>query len=265
MSAPSLFATAKAKKSLGQHFLRDERAIRRIVELLDVKEGEQVLEIGPGPGALTAVLRRMAWSRLLLLEKDEYYAREHAARPLPGMEVITGDALVYPWEKLEGPWKIVGNLPYNVASPLMWELFSRTPCLARAVFMVQKEVADRLLAAPGGKDFGALAVWTQSFVKPRKGFVLGPTAFSPPPGVDSAVVLFDPLPPGERPEHPERLARLIKICFQQRRKQIQNILRHAEPGRFTLEMLDKLGIDRTQRPETLDIPRFHSLATALFS
>lgn len=265
MAAPSLFTPAKAKKSLGQHFLRDERAIRRIVELLDVKEGDQILEIGPGPGALTALLRPLAWSRLLLLEKDERYAEEHAARPLPGMEVLAGDALLYPWESLEGPWKAVGNLPYNVASPLMWELFSRVPRLERAVFMVQKEVADRLLAAPGGKDYGALSVWVQSFVKPQKGFVLGPAAFSPPPKVDSAVLVFTPLPPEKRPEHPEHLARLVKICFQQRRKQLQNILRRAEPKRFTPELLDNLGIERTQRPETLDVPRFHRLASALFS
>lgn len=265
MSEVHLFPPAKARKSLGQHFLRDERAVRRIVELLGVRDGDQVLEIGPGPGALTALLRPLPWSRLLLLEKDEYYAGQHAARPLPGLEVIPGDALAFPWENLEGPWKVAGNLPYNIASPLMWELVRRTPRLERAVFMVQKEVAGRILAAPGSRDYGALSVWIQSFVSPRKGFVLGPAAFSPPPKVDSSVILFEPLPREKRPEQPEHLARLVKICFQQRRKQLQNILRHAEPERFSPEILDHLGIDRTVRPETLAVSLFHSLARSLYS
>ncbi|MGN1038003.1 MAG: ribosomal RNA small subunit methyltransferase A, partial [Mailhella sp.] len=140
MNDIDLFAPAKAKKSLGQHFLRDENAIRRIVDLLRAEEGDQLMEIGPGPGALTSLLRTLPWQKLILLEKDEHYAREHAQRPMKGLEVIAGDALRYPWESLAGPWKIAGNLPYNVASPLMWDIVSRTPHLSRAVFMIQKEV-----------------------------------------------------------------------------------------------------------------------------
>mgnify|MGYP000220425667 CR=1 FL=1 len=265
MSDINLFTAARAKKSLGQHFLRDERVVERIVELLRPAEGDQILEIGPGPGALTALLRPLPWKKLLLLEKDDHYAAEHAARPLPGLEVVAGDALAYPWESLEGPWKIAGNLPYNVASPLMWDIVFRTPNLARAVFMVQKEVGDRLTAKPGTKDYGALSVWVQSFVTARKGFVIGPSAFSPPPKVDSAVVVFEPLPEEKKPRRPEALSRLIKICFQQRRKQLQGILRHALPDRFSPEMLDALGIEPAGRPETLSVEQFQKLAEALFS
>lgn len=265
MSDINLFTAARAKKSLGQHFLRDERVVQRIVDLLRAAEGDQIMEIGPGPGALTALLRPLPWKRLLLLEKDDHYAAEHAARPLPGLEVIAGDALAYPWESLEGPWKIAGNLPYNVASPLMWDIVFRTPSLARAVFMVQKEVGDRLTAGPGTKDYGALSVWVQSFVSTRKGFTIGPAAFSPPPKVDSAVVVFEPLPEGRtRPGDPESLSRLIKICFQQRRKQLQGILRHALPDRFAPEKLEALGIAPAQRPETLTVEQFRKLAEALF-
>jgi 16S rRNA (adenine1518-N6/adenine1519-N6)-dimethyltransferase len=139
------------------------------------------------------------------------------------------------------------------------------PNLARAAFMIQKEVGDRLLAKPGGKDYGALTVWIQSFVAVQKGFVIGPSAFSPPPKVDSAVVVFSPLPAEKRPNHPEWLSRLIKICFQQRRKQLQTILRHAEPQRFSPEILAALGIEGTQRPETLTVSQFQQLAEALFS
>ena len=265
MSDINLFTAARAKKSLGQHFLRDERVVERIVELLRPAEGDQILEIGPGPGALTALLRPLPWKKLLLLEKDDHYAAEHAARPLPGLEVVAGDALAYPWESLEGPWKIAGNLPYNVASPLMWDIVFRTPNLARAVFMVQKEVGDRLTAKPGTKDYGALSVWVQSFVTARKGFVIGPSAFSPPPKVDSAVVVFEPLPEEKKSRRPEAISRLIKICFQQRRKQLQGILRHALPDRFSPEMLDALGIEPAGRPETLSVEQFQKLADALFS
>lgn len=265
MSDINLFTAARAKKSLGQHFLRDERVVQRIVDLLRPEEGDQIMEIGPGPGALTALLRPLPWSRLLLLEKDDHYAAEHAARPLPGLEVVAGDALTYPWESLEGPWKIAGNLPYNVASPLMWDIVCRTPHLARAVFMVQKEVGDRLTAVPGTRDYGALSVWIQSFVTTRKGFVIGPAAFSPPPRVDSAVVVFEPVPEKDRPARPEALSRLIKICFQQRRKQLQGILRHALPGFFSPEVLTGLGIDPAARPETLSVRQFQALADALFS
>ena len=264
MSDINLFTAARAKKSLGQHFLRDERVVQRIVELLRPEEGDQIMEIGPGPGALTALLRPLPWQRLLLLEKDDHYAAEHAARPLPGLEVIAGDALAYPWEQLEGPWKIAGNLPYNVASPLMWDIVCRTPELARAVFMVQKEVGDRLTARPGTRDYGALSVWIQSFVSTRKGFVIGPSAFSPPPKVDSAVVVFEPLPAEKRPAHPERLSRLIKLCFQQRRKQLQGILRHALPD-FDVSRLSVCGIEPAQRPETLTVEQFQKLAETLFS
>jgi len=125
-------------------------------------------------------------------------------------------------------------------------------------------VGDRLLAKPGGKDYGALTVWIQSFVAVQKGFVIGPSAFSPPPKVDSAVVVFTPLPSEKRPNHPEALSRLIKICFQQRRKQLQTILRHAEPQRFSPEILAALGIEGTQRPETLSVVQFQQLAEALF-
>ncbi len=265
MSDINLFTAAKAKKSLGQHFLRDERVVQRIVDLLRVEEGDQVMEIGPGPGALTALLRPLPWSRLRLLEKDDHYAAEHAARPLPGLEVVPGDALAYPWESLDGPWKIAGNLPYNVASPMMWDIVCRVPDLARAVFMIQKEVGDRLLAKPGGKDYGALTVWIQSFVAVQKGFVIGPSAFSPPPKVDSSVVVFSPLPADRKPAHPERLARLIKLCFQQRRKQLQTILRHGAPQDFSPEILAALDIEGTQRPETLTVEQFQKLAEALFS
>ena len=259
-SEPAARGRAHPKKSLGQHFLRDEGACRRIVDLARVEAGDQVLEIGPGRGALTRFLRPLPWSRLILVEKDDALAAEHAARPLPGLQVVHGDALAFDWTSLAGGWKIVGNLPYNVASPLMWDIVSRVPELRRAVFMIQQEVADRILAEPGGRAYGALSAWMRSFVAPARGFTLGPAAFSPPPKVDSAVVTLTPLPPEQRPQRPDALAVLIKVCFGRRRKQLQGILRRAFPDLPTADILTDLNLKPDRRPETLTPQDFQRLA-----
>ncbi len=264
MSAAGILPEKQAKKSLGQHFLRDAGVTGRIAGLLDVRPGDRIAEIGPGPGALTALLRPLPWSRLLLLEKDDDYARGHASLPMPGLEVFHGDALAFPWQTLEGPWKIAGNLPYNVASPLMWEIVSRVPALERAVFMVQKEVAERLLSPPGSRKYGALSAWIQSFCAPLKGFPVPPTCFAPPPEVDSEVVVLTPAHHG-RPSRPDRLAALLRLCFQQRRKQLQSILRRSFPGAKAMEALEEEGIAPEQRPESLSPEQFQALASRLFS
>lgn len=253
-----------AKKSLGQHFLRDASAVRRIIELLDIEPGDHVLEIGPAPGALTDMLRSSPCTRLTLLEKDDRFASLHASQARAGLEVIHGDALEYPWEKLPAPCKIVGNLPYNIASPLMWDIVSRAVGYTRAVFMIQKEVADRILSSPGGKTYGALTVWIRSFAVPQKGFVVKPGAFTPPPKVDSAVITLTPLPQNDFPKHPELLATLLKLCFQQRRKQLQAILRAHFPQEKVLTSLEKTEIAPARRPETLTPEEFQKLALTLF-
>lgn len=174
-----------------------------------------MLEIGPGPGAITGIIHERGPAEFRLIEKDSYWAAHHAEleRPAPAVQVLNADALAFPWESLEGPWKIISNLPYNVGSPLMWDIVSRTPDLTRAVFMVQKEVAERLYAKPGTKDYGALSVWIQSYVRVEWGFVVGPGAFNPPPKVDSAVVTFIPLPRERHPADPKALSSILKLCF----------------------------------------------------
>lgn len=144
-------AAPRAKKSLGQHFLKDAKTSARIVDLLRIGPEDRVLEIGPGPGAITGIIHERGPAEFRLIEKDSYWAAHHAEleRPAPAVQVLNADALAFPWESLEGPWKIISNLPYNVGSPLMWDIVSRTPDLTRAVFMVQKEVAERLYAKPG--------------------------------------------------------------------------------------------------------------------
>lgn len=255
----------RAKKSLGQHFLKNPGIARRIVDLLRIAPGDSVLEIGPGRGALTAHIREAAPARLILVEKDAYWAAHHAAcatGAAGGVEVRAADALEFPWESLSGPWKIISNLPYNVGSPLVWDIVSRTPELTRAVFMVQKEVGERLCARPGGREYGALSVWVQSHARVEWGFEVGPGAFSPPPRVNSAVVVLTPFTPQARPKHPEALAALLRRCFGQRRKQLQSLLRKtgAPDAGATLEAL---GIPPQARPETLSPELFQRLSLAV--
>lgn len=250
-----------AKRSLGQNFLRDPNTARRIVALLDIGPDDRVLEIGPGRGALTGHVLDAAPATAAALEKDAHLAALLKER-LPGLALAVADALEAPWERLVPgrPWKIVGNLPYNVASPLMWEIFSRAR-FERAVFMVQKEVGRRLAAWPGGREYGALSVWVQSFVTPRLVFVVGPGAFSPRPKVDSAVLSFHPRADVE-PFDPQALSALLKLCFQKRRKQLGNILKSHWNDSIG-QWFEQAGLAPSRRPEELSPGQFRSLAMVM--
>ena len=153
----------KAKKSLGQHFLRHESICNRIASLLLPKDTDNVIEIGPGPGALTRAIEAQSHARLVLLEKDSHWAAERQRLGAARTQAVLTDALRFDWSRItpDNPWKIIGNLPYNVASPMMWDLFSRATGLVRAAFMVQKEVADRMQEGPGSQDYGALSLAVQ--------------------------------------------------------------------------------------------------------
>lgn len=262
MSSPTPDAP-RAKKSLGQHFLRNEGICRRIAALLMPHADDRVLEIGPGPGALTRALEAQPHAALLLLEKDRHWAAERQRHGAPGTRAVLMDALRFDWRRLppEAGWKITGNLPYNVGSPLIWDIVSQSGA-TRCVFMVQKEVGQRLAAAPGTRQYGALSVWVQAHTLPRLEFTLGPGAFSPPPKVDSAVLSFTPVPPGERPHSPLALARLLRLCFQQRRKQLGGIFTRAGLA-WLAEALPDLGLSPQLRPETLSVGAFLRLSALL--
>ena len=253
----------KAKKSLGQHFLHQRSVAERIVQLLEIGHQDRVLEIGPGPGALSGLLRAAMPACLLLVEKDAYWAGER--QKAGDGHVVLMDAMRFAWTRItpEYPWKIVGNLPYNVASPLLWDIASQATGLQRAVCMVQKEVALRIVASPDTKQYGALSVWLQSFLRPQLVFTLGPGAFTPPPRVDSAVVAFVPLPPAQRAKQPESLASLLKICFQNRRKQLRSIFR-MHNKEYALPILRELDIGPQARPEHLTPKLFQELSTRLY-
>lgn len=253
-----------AKKSLGQHFLKDKNIIERIIALGKFHENDQILEIGPGPGALTNYLKEMPYGKLWLIEKDDAFAREHSLHIAENFQVFHQNALKFPWESLTGDWKIISNLPYNIASPLMWDIVSQTKNLNRAVFMIQKEVAQRILSKPNSKIYGALSVWIQSFCEVEKSFVVPPRFFTPPPKVDSQLIVLKALPEENRPKDPKNLSRLIKICFQQRRKQLHGLLQKALPETYSVACLENIGILPNARAETLSSQDFQKLCAQLF-
>lgn len=245
------------KKSLGQHFLTDPAICRRIVSLLDPSPRDNIMEIGPGRGALTKILAAAPHALLLLLEKDAALAKNFGQ--CKNAQAINCDAMTFDWSRLAnaGQWKIIGNLPYNVASPLIWNILSKTTRLKKAVFMVQKEVAMRLTASPGSKSYGALTVWTQNFASSVLQFQLAPGAFSPPPKVHSAVVSFDLLP--NPPQNPAILRNLINICFQKRRKQLGVIFRRSNLPLFE-KALEALRINPSCRPENITPMQFREIS-----
>lgn len=250
----------KAKKSLGQNFLVNVGVARKIVGLLDPQPDEMILEIGPGRGALTSLLAAEPLKTLLLLEKDW-----ELTRPLTELGDATAlniDALTFPWEKLGalGSWKLIGNLPYNVASPILWDIASLCDGYTLGVFMVQKEAAERIVAAPGGKNYGALSVWIQSFAHPRYEFTVKPNSFRPAPKVESAVISLRPA--SEKPTNPASLKNLLSICFQNRRKQAATIFKKNNLESL-VGRLEELGYDAGTRPERISVPAFNALAEEL--
>lgn len=248
---------AAPKKSLGQHFLINENICQRIVRLLDVKEDDQIVEIGPGAGALTDILAALPHKRLQLIEKDAAWAHERAKNS--AAEVLNEDAMDIDWKALlkSGYWKIIGNLPYNIASPLIWNILAQCRVWQRMVLMVQKEVGQRLCAMPGSRKYGALSVWVQAYAQVKYELTVSPGSFMPPPKVDSAVISF--LPSSDLPQYPHTLSALLHLCFQKRRKQLGTIFKSSGHA-FLADSLRKMGIDPQLRPENLTCAQFMSLA-----
>lgn len=250
-----------AKKSLGQHFLHDANIAAKIVAQLDVDSSDRLLEIGPGQGALTRLLVQTGARSVCALERDSYWAMA-LPRQFPGLAVALTDALRMDWARLRQgqAWKLVGNLPYNIASPLVWDVVAAGG-FSRGVFMVQKEVAQRLASGPGSRQYGALSVWVQSFASVRVCFTVGPQVFHPRPKVDSAVFVVEPH--GEGVIVSRALSHVLHLCFQKRRKQVRTILRSQWGDADNI--LELLNIDGSKRPEDLSVLCFNNLAKALES
>lgn len=254
---------AAPKRSLGQNFLVDPHISRRIVAALRLEPGAPVLELGPGRGALTQILAGHD-GPVLALEKDRLLSR-WLHQKYPDLGVVQGDGLYFCWEKINkmpGIF-IVGNLPYNVASPMIWDLVSRARGWKAMVFMVQKEVAERMTAPEGTRTYGALSAWIANFVSSELLFTVPPQVFRPCPKVESAVVRFEPrLDPAWA--EAEDLSWILKILFQKRRKQLGGILK--DRWTRTLEAwCAERGVRRQARPEELSPDFLRGLALAVRS
>ena len=262
----------RAKKSLGQNFLVDPNYQRRIVSALDAAPSDTVLEIGPGTGALTQHLVGTV-RRLILVEKDDALVRDLSARygERTDVEIVHGDALDVDLANLLGDphdARIIGNIPYNITSPLLFRVLERAHRPRRLVVMVQKEVADRIVAAPGDKQYGALSVGIRTVAEAARLFVVPRGAFRPAPNVDSAVLRIDPVaPPPLTPEEESDVRTLTRAAFGWRRKQLQRILRDAPEYTLDSEAVTSLeqtmGIPFTVRPEELAPDDFVRLARGL--
>lgn len=254
----------RAKRRLGQHFLTDRRILERIAGALGATAGDTVLEIGPGPGGLTEVLAGSA-GKLVAIEKDAELVPALRER-VPAATIIEADALEADWHALAGPeFLLAGNIPYNITSPLIDKALA-PPRPRRIVFLVQKEVADRVGAAPGSEAYGALSVGVQAVAHAERLFTVPAGAFHPRPRVDSAVLRLTPLgEPVVGDAEVEPFRRLVVGLFGFRRKQMVRGLRELtgwEAARVQ-DALGRAGIDSRARPETVSPARFAALLRVL--
>lgn len=258
----------RAKKSLGQNFLLDLNLTARIARAAGDLTSADVLEIGPGPGGLTRGLLAEGARHVLAVEKDTraMAALADIADHYPGrLEVVNADALeIDAAARLTAPIKVVANLPYNVGTELLvrWLTPERWPPFWESLtLMFQKEVARRIVAEPGSKAYGRLAILAQWRTEPRIVMELPPEAFTPPPKVHSAVVHFKALPEPRFPAPADALQRLTATAFQQRRKMLRASLKGLHPE--ISKLLESVGIPPTARAEEIDVERFCALARAL--
>ncbi|HDS1137387.1 TPA: 16S rRNA (adenine(1518)-N(6)/adenine(1519)-N(6))-dimethyltransferase RsmA [Stenotrophomonas maltophilia] len=254
--------TAPAKKQLGQHFLADRHYIDKIVMAVNPKDGDRLVEIGPGQGAITLPLLRVH-PKLTVIEfdRDLIAPLTAAAEPLGELTIVHRDVLRVDFTELADgqPIRLVGNLPYNISSPILFHALEHAAVIRDMHFMLQKEVVDRMAAGPGSKVYGRLSVMLQAYCQVTSLFVVPPGAFRPPPKVDSAVVRLVPRDPAtiNINDH-RRFADVVKAAFGQRRKTLRNALNNV----VSAEQFIAAGVRPDARAEQLDVAEFIALANA---
>ena len=251
------------RKRFGQHFLHDQEIISRIVQAVAPQPGQRIVEIGPGEGAITLPMLRKC-AKLTVIELDRDLVPRIAARSegIGEVEIINADVLNINLAELAAGDKlrIVGNLPYNISSPILFHCIDHIDAIEDMHFMLQREVVDRMAASPGSKVYGRLSVMLQLACRVEPLLAVPPQAFRPPPKVDSAVVRLIPLPAAERPlAHDELVARLVRAAFGQRRKTLSNSL----DGLADADDMRAAGIDPGARAEQLAPQAFVRLAQHL--
>ncbi len=252
-----------ARKRFGQHFLHDAGVIRRILQALAPKAGETIIEIGPGLGALTfPLLEQVEQLHVIELDRD-VIPHLQAANAYSGRLVIhAADALAFDYRQLAEPGKkirLVGNLPYNISTPLLFHLLEQAEVIADMHFMLQKEVVDRMEAQAGDKAYGRLSVSLSAQAEVSALFTVGRGAFNPPPRVESAVVRVVPRPPDFSIDDPKIFSQVVTAAFSQRRKTLGNSLGKLIPR----DAIGQLGIDPQLRAERISPAQFAKLANFL--
>ncbi len=253
----------RARKRYGQHFLHDPGIIARIVAAIDPHPGERLVEIGPGLGALTApLLERTGRLEVIEIDRDVIAPLKARCAGLGELVIHQQDVLAFDFAAFAagGPsLRICGNLPYNISTPLLFHLLESRHAIQDMHFMLQKEVVDRIVATPGGKDYGRLTVMLAAACSSERLFRVRAGAFSPPPKVESAVVRLLPLPAPPFPlPDPGRFAAIVAAAFSMRRKTLRNGLRGlVDEAGFT-----RADIDPGRRPETLSPAGFAALAAS---
>ena len=251
----------KPRKRFGQNFLHDSSIINRLVGAINPKPDQVMVEIGPGQGALTApLLERLDHMHAVELDRDliplllEKFASQ-------GLEIHQADALKFNFSQLmqDTPLRIVGNLPYNISTPLLFHLISYQERIKDMHFMLQLEVVDRLAAKPGSKTYGRLSVITQYYCQIDKLFNVPPGAFTPPPKVMSAIVRLIPRTFAVQAYNPELFEHVVKTSFAQRRKTLRNNLKQI----LTAEQLELLKQNLSQRPEQLSLEDYVNLSNEI--
>jgi len=255
-----------AKKSWGQCFLHDSGVVSRIVEASGVGAGDTVVELGAGLGVLTSALEEQG-ARIIAVERDRDLAQilrqEFAGRPQ--VEVLEANALTLKLDPWGGALKVVGNLPYNIASPLIFHLLDQWPRWRSATLMVQREVAERLAAGPGSRTYGAPSVICQRLATVRTCFIVGRGAFFPQPRVDSAVIHLEIRPTPVVSVEETLFRQVVHAAFRHRRQTLRRGLGRSFSAVAVQAALQQAGVDGALRPESLTVEQFAHLTQGLIS
>ncbi len=254
----------KARKRFGQNFLVDHNIINRIVSAVYPKKDQTLVEIGPGQGAITQPLaERCDHLRVIELDRDLVPWLKVKFEKHPDFQLHQADALKFDFSTLvreQEPIRIVGNLPYNISTPLIFHLLSYAKIVTDMHFMLQKEVVKRMAASPGEKAYGRLSIMTQYYSRVESLFEVPPEAFNPAPKVFSAIVRLTPFDVIPHPtQHIKTLERIVSIAFQQRRKTVRNALKPL----LTIETIDSLPINTSVRPENLSVEDYVNISDFL--
>lgn len=257
----------QARKRFGQNFLIDERVIERIVQAIAPAPSDNLVEIGPGQGAITGLLlERCPRLNVVELDRDLIPRLQASFASYPELNIHAADALKFDFATLarpDTPLRVVGNLPYNISTPLIFHLLKYRGLICDMHFMLQKEVVERMAATPGDKDYGRLSIMCQYHCEVEFLFEVGPHCFKPAPKVDSAIVRLTPRSQPEiEAQNPKILDAVVKTAFQQRRKTLRNALKHVVENEQDFEVCQ---IDPGRRPETLSVSDYVRLANHLHS